>query len=407
MKLLFITTHLPPDNHFGGVVQSGNALIEALGMRLPQIKSCCVSKNPEKVIAENKNSPVCSRSILLHRWGFSPTFSRSIKPLIQEADIVAVNGIMNFPMTTAALMCIRMNKSYVVTTRGGLLSYPMRTKPLRKKIFFELFVRRILEKASAIHVTCADEYESVVSLGVRNSITIVPNGANMPPEKVDVEKELPQKIKTVAEDKKLVLFLSRIEPVKGLDILLKAWKNVMSGSKKQDKILVIAGPDERGYTDKLIQESKNLGIDKSVLFLGMVDGVRKWALYKRADIFVLPSYSENFGLVVAEALACATPVIVSTETPWQEVETWGAGRWIKPEENVLACCLSELLCLSDQQLSDMGLRGRELVQENYCWQSIADRLLTVYSSILEGKDIPLHPDCAVLSTAQPSGDFGK
>jgi glycosyltransferase involved in cell wall biosynthesis len=130
------------------------------------------------------------------------------------------------------------------------------------------------------------------------------------------------------------------------------------------------------------------------LFTGIVRGEKKIAIYQRADVFVLPSYSENFGLVITEALACGTPVVTTTGTPWKGLLDADAGRWVAPERGALAEALRELLLLSKGSRKKMGERGRKLVLEDYSWESAARRLLTVYKCIVEGKDVPLYPEPA-------------
>lgn len=395
MKILFVTTHLPPDNHFGGVVQSGQALLISFNRFLSSVIGCCVSRNPEAITSGNPLKPVCAETRLFHRWGFSPWFSSDLRPLVSEADIVAVNGIMTYPMTVTGRMCKRMGKPYVVSVRGGLLPGAMSTKTWRKKMFYLMFIRVILAGAAVIHTTSDTESEHVAALGLKTPITIVPNGANLPPNNNSgTPEDLPAQIRSLPADSRLVLFLSRVDPLKGLDILLHAWADIRCGGKHHKTTLVIAGPDHRGYTRKLKVMTGKLGIENDVIFLGMIDGASKWALYRRADVFVLPSYSENFGLVVTEALGCETPVITTTGTPWKELESWDAGRWVAPERDALTAALRELLGMSGEDLRAMGARGRELVEKNYAWDTIARKLITVYRCALNGEDIPLYPEPA-------------
>jgi glycosyltransferase involved in cell wall biosynthesis len=124
----------------------------------------------------------------------------------------------------------------------------------------------------------------------------------------------------------------------------------------------------------------------------MVTGRDKLALLRRADVFVLPSYSENFGIVVAEALACGTPVITTTGTPWKQLQDVDAGRWVPPREDELAQALRELLNMSRSERAAMGQRGQDLIQKNYAWDRIVKKYLTVYDCILTGKSIPFHPE---------------
>lgn len=392
MKLLFVTTHLPPDNHFGGVVQSGHSLIKSLKKNIPDVTVCCVSADPKKVQEKNIHDPFCTKTFILHRWGFSFNFASCFKKLAKKADIIVINGIMTYPMTTAGIIAKNLGKPYIVSLRGGLLPYHMAMKPKRKKAFFKLFVKPILENAAAIHATCKEEHDRTIELGLKTPITIIPNGANLPPENINTSKQLfPKKLNHLSMQKK-VLFMGRVEPIKGLDLLLRAWADLTSNDNYKNVYLIIAGPDERNYTKKLRALALKLGINDKVIFYGMADDNSKWSLYKQADVFILPSYSENFGLVVAEALACQTPVIATTSTPWEELEIHNAGKWVKPEKKTISKALKQLLDMTDNEREAIGKRGKKLVQENYSWDMIGKKTTAFYRNVLEKKNNTVYPE---------------
>jgi glycosyltransferase involved in cell wall biosynthesis len=201
------------------------------------------------------------------------------------------------------------------------------------------------------------------------------------------------------------VFLSRLHPKKGVDILLRAWarqKEVASekwrepetavavvdsvrrsrGQTKRRPVLVLAGSDLIGYRREVEKMVRELGVQDSVMITGEVQGEMKDALLANADVFVLPSYSENFGIVVAEAMSWGCPVIASTGTPWQEVANIGAGWWVAPEEEALAKSLVEAMGKSPEELEEVGSRGRALVTERYGWSVPAQRLLAAYKDLL-------------------------
>jgi len=392
VNLLFATTHLPPDNHFGGVVQSGQALLTSLYNHLPRITACCVSPVPERITANNLLRPVCTRTLMLHRWGFSPAFGKNLAPLVSRADIVAINGITTYPMTITARMCIKLRKPYIVSLRGGLLTGAMALKAKRKKLYYNLFTRSILSNASAVHVTSNAERKCAEALGIKGRITVIPNGAILPPSDRTDSTHLPPQIQSLLPGQKLVLFLGRIEPIKGLDILLNSWADVIHLYEHDDTVLAIAGPDYRGYAGKLKKLARKLNITNRVIFTGFLDDKAKWAAYQRADLFVLPSYSENFGLTVTEALACGTPVITTTGTPWKELQEIDAGRCVPPDKKALTEAICELLTASIGQRQAMGQRGRSHIIKNYSWDLTARKFKTVYENILDAKDIPMYPE---------------
>jgi glycosyltransferase involved in cell wall biosynthesis len=227
------------------------------------------------------------------------------------------------------------------------------------------------------------------------------------------------------KDRRWVVFMSRLHPKKGVDVLLRAWarQNVEQGawgmergegesrrgerpkdqepersrtanspkangamlSRGQTKdlpVLILAGSDLIGYRKDVEKMVRDLGLEDSVVVTGEVQGEMKDALLANADVFVLPSYSENFGIVVAEAMSWGRPVITSTGTPWKEVAEVGAGWWVAPEEDTLAKALAEELGQRPRELEAMGAKGRALVEERYTWVAPAERLVRAYERIL-------------------------
>jgi glycosyltransferase involved in cell wall biosynthesis len=207
--------------------------------------------------------------------------------------------------------------------------------------------------------------------------------------------------------------MSRLHPKKGIDVLLRAWARqkevtsdvcrVTSGkteprlgetaprqtlphrnteTPRRGAALVLAGSDLIGYRKDVEKMVKELGLEDSVVITGEVQGEMKDCLLANAEVFVLPSYSENFGIVVAEAMAWGRPVIASTGTPWKEVAEVGAGWWVAPEEEALAGVLAEALGKGREELVAMGVRGRALVERSYTWAVPAERLVRAYERIL-------------------------
>ena len=154
-------------------------------------------------------------------------------------------------------------------------------------------------------------------------------------------------------------------------------------SRTNELLLVIAVPDEQGTLKALKEQVVRLGLEASVKFVGSVYGEEKWRMLRSADVFVLPSRSENFGIVVAEALACGMPVICTKGAPWQELEG-RAGWWVDVGVEPLAEALREALSLTDEERRIMGENGRRLVELKYRWESVAERMAAVYSGCLRG-----------------------
>ena len=268
----------------------------------------------------------------------------------------------------------------IVQPHGMLEPWALNHKAWKKRIAMALFQRRDLEIAQVIVATAITEYESVRKLGLLQPVAVIPNGANFAMNRA---ANLPCASRDT--DNRTVLFLSRVHPKKGLLNLIHAWARLAPLGWR----LRIAGPDEGGHLRDIMGLAQKLKINNSVEYIGEVDGERKLSEYRCAHLFVLPTHSENFGVVVAEALAHGLPVITTRGTPWADLETYGCGWWIDIGVQPLVQALREAMALSDDERKEMGVRGQEYVQR-YDWDAIALQTMEVYRWAL-GKGTK--PDC--------------
>jgi glycosyltransferase involved in cell wall biosynthesis len=208
---------------------------------------------------------------------------------------------------------------YVVSPRGSLFPWSISQGNIRKKFAWFLFQKSMLNKANFVHVTSEDEKKALQSLGIIAPIVIVPNGMPIEdPGEILVSKNT---------NEIRALFLSRLHPKKGLDILFEAWKKFLINNPKA--ILTLVGSGEASYVSKLKHTLKELKIADSVKFIGHVDNpILISNFYKNNDIFILPSFSENFGMSILESLMFGCPVIVSKNTPWEDVVSYRCGWWV-------------------------------------------------------------------------------
>jgi glycosyltransferase involved in cell wall biosynthesis len=229
-----------------------------------------------------------------------------------------------------------------------------------------------------LHATSNSEATNLRHFFPDLPIAMIPLGIDLPPNSI-FNSPLPEK------PKKTILFLSRIHEKKGLLNLVEAWARVQPRNWE----LIIAGPNEKGYQGTIEKRIQDLKLTDTVSFLGEVVGYSKWELYRQADVFVLPTLSENFGIVVAEALACATPVITTKGAPWSELDTHRCGWWIEIGVTPLVETLQEAMLLSDEQRKEMGQRGRMLIESKYTWQQTTKQMLEVYRWVLDGGKRPI------------------
>jgi glycosyltransferase involved in cell wall biosynthesis len=271
----------------------------------------------------------------------------------------------------SAVVSDQLNAPLVISTRGMLEPWAFNHGRLRKRIAWSIYQKNWLEKADLLHATSYAEAVHLHALGIMKPIVVIPNGTVLP----DLSEKAGKDLK---KSKKQLLFLSRIHPKKGLLQLIKAFHEV--DPEKWE--LIIAGYDEGGYQKIIEKEVNNRSLAGKVIFFGPVDNQGKWKLYQNADLFVLPSYSENFGIVVVEALASGLPVITTKGTPWQNLEEYDCGWWVEAEVEELKQALAEAFSLNPETRIEMGRRGRELAKNNYSWEAIGTKMKGAYEWLL-------------------------
>ena len=259
----------------------------------------------------------------------------------------------------------------VVQPHGMLEPWALQHKALKKRLGMALFQRRDLETAKVLVATSADEYRNFRRLGLTQPVAVIPNGIDL----AAAGGSKVERARTAGD--RTVLFLSRVHKVKGLTNLVQAWAQVRPTGWR----LQIAGPDEGGHLADVLRAAQAVGVAGSIDYLGEVDGARKTEVYHSANLFVLPTFSENFGVVVAEALSHGLPVITTRGAPWADLETHGCGWWVDIGVEPLATALRQAMALNDDERRAMGERGRAYVQR-YNWADIARQMADVYRWVL-------------------------
>ncbi|WP_372776563.1 glycosyltransferase [Mangrovibacterium sp.] len=324
-----------------------------------------------KIIAQPTSNPVEIPPTANLTIGFltKQELKKYANVLIREKyDLIHLQHIWHPFIHIAATLCQQLKIPYLITPRGMLEPWIMQRNPWKKKLAMILYQSKDIRKAALLHTTCELEKRNVQSLGFRNPVVVIPNGLNL--------NEIPAP-KSKYGSKKLV-FLSRIHPKKGLELFLTAWKQ----ANIESWTLEIAGDGDAGYIDQLNEKIKTDDIKRAKL-VGPQYGADKWDFLKDADLFILPTYSENFGIVVAEALAVGIPVITTTGTPWEELNTYECGWWIDLKLPNLINTLQDATNKSVNELKKMGQNGIKLINQNYGIQSVADRLINSYKSIID------------------------
>jgi glycosyltransferase involved in cell wall biosynthesis len=333
------------------------------------------------------NSPVANikaiKTIGPPHLGLVPSLINKRKSVIENFNIVHQHGIfLPISIFTKSIS----NKVKVIISPHGLLEpQALLAQSWKKSIVRFLYENSNLKKSSCLVACSEKEASNLSSLNFDVPIAILPNGIdeNFIKEKTTFqERILFRKTKKIPQEKKILLFISRIHPIKGLPFLLRLILKMKTEIKDADWILVIAGINEKNHEQSLKNFVEKYFLGDIVKFVGPVYGRDKILLYDNASAFVLPSKSENFGIVVIEALARGIPVIASTNTPWSDLTEFKCGWWVKRNEQDFLITLKNLLKLNSSELTKMGESGKKLVKKKYLWESIAEQSVNLYRWIL-------------------------
>ena len=316
------------------------------------------------------------REIGIRNLGRSPEMFDGLIDFARTADIIHNNSLWMMPNVYPAWVVKRLRRrdlnprlKLVMAPRGTLAAWSLEKGKWKKKVFGALLQYPALRMTDMFHATSEKECEEIRALGYRQPVAIVPIGMDVP----EIE---PRNTLNTRNEGRRVVFFGRLHKVKGVDRLLRAWEKVA----KDGWELVIAGPD-----NGMLEELKGIVAERRlprVSFVGEINGSAKYEFLANADIYVLPSDTENFGVTVAEALVSGTPVIASQGTPWQGLEREKCGRWVPIGMEPLAAALKELMSMSDEERATMGARGREWIRRDFSWKGIGAKMKAAYEWLL-------------------------
>lgn len=328
------------------------------------------------VVSHESDNPVMLNNCRIHYISrfFPGNMKREWQALIEEIkpDVVHINCCWMPGCAFAQKWAQQIGVKVVLSPHGMLEPWIMAHHYWTRKLpALLLYQKRAVVWADRLHATAESEKQNLIKLGYNNRISVIANGIDV--DKVDMKRSWRRN--------REILFLSRVHVKKGINFLIEAvaaLKNELDGY-----CVKIAGEGEESYVNELQQFAARLGVEDMVKFIGGVYGDSKWELFRLADMFVLPTHSENFGIVVAEALACGTPVITTKGTPWQELETNGCGWWTEIGTEALIAAFRKFLALSDGEIERMGRNGRKLVEDKYSSRKMAEDMVRMYNEILK------------------------
>lgn len=264
-----------------------------------------------------------------------------------------------------------MGYKVILTPHGMLEPWIIKRNYWTKKLpALLLYQKKAICKADYIHATAESEKEHILQLGYNDKVEVIPNAVNV--ESIEMKGSWKRTNN--------ILFLSRVHEKKGINFLIEAvatLKEKLKGYK-----IIIAGEGEPAYIATLKQTTVDLGVQEQVVFVGGVYSNEKWRLFREADVFVLPTFSENFGIAIAEALASGTPVITTNGTPWDDIKEHTCGWFTKIGTEPTIDALKEFLSFDEESLELMGRNGRKLIEEKYSINAITEKMIELYKDLL-------------------------
>ncbi len=388
MKILHIVPSYLPAYRYGGPILSVHSLNKWLVKKGADITVFTTNIDCKGTT----DVPLCQETLIdgvkvwyfpvsFRKWEYSKNLHRELKRRTKDFDLIHITSVFLSASALGAHYAKKWDKPYIISPRGSLMKEPLRMRrPLVKKIYLALIEKRNLLGASAIHFTVEKEKKEYLEAGLNfKSFFIVPNALDSTDLDKYKETEFRKKF-SIPEDKKTILSLGRINWKKGFDTLIPAFAEVLKNDP--DCFLVIAGESDQDYkkeVDRLIEE---FGVGEKTLFTGMLLNEDKAGAFKESDVFVLPTYSENFGMSVVEAMHCGLPVVVSDGVGISgEISENNAGIVVKKENKEFAAAI--LKVLKNKQFSrKIRENGWKLVKNSFSPDILAEEFIGQYKKII-------------------------
>lgn len=390
MKILQITPAYIPAYRYGGPIHSVHNMNKGLVQQGVDVTVYTTSANGSDNLDVPLGTPVIMDGVrvyyfkpeLLRSWFYSGELWKMLARTAKDFDLIHITSVFLFTSTLGAYYAKKYKKPYIISPRGSLMIEPIAGKSSFLKRWYIWLIERRNLKDAVIHFTADAEKEEYLKLKLplRDSF-IVPNGLDVEKFTAPIEKDLFRNRFHFSKEKEIILFLGRISWKKGFDTLIPAFKSVVE--KHNSVLLVIAGVDDEEYKKEIEKLIAELHIGNSVVFVGELLGDVKLAALRESDIFVLSSYSENFGMAVVEAMSSELPVIITEGVAISsDIGRAHAGIVIKKDEKELADAILGLL-ENKENAREMGKRGREFVKAQFSMERVAQTMRDAYNRVIK------------------------
>ncbi|WP_016953235.1 hormogonium polysaccharide biosynthesis glycosyltransferase HpsP [Anabaena sp. PCC 7108] len=312
------------------------------------------------------------------RYKFSLDLLKWLISHANEFDIAHIHALFSPVSSASAVICRQQKLPYILRPLGTLDPSDLRKKKLLKQLYVELIERRNLAGAAAVHFTSEQEAKISARFGVKTQDLVIPLGV-IPPQ---INPDEGWSKLGIPSDKPVVLFMSRIDPKKGLDLLLPALEKLLNDGLQFHFVLAGTNPQDPNYEAKIQSQIENSPLNLHTTITGFVTGKVKTKLLKAADLFVLPSYYENFGIAVAEAMVAGTPVVISDQVHiYQQVVDSESG-WVGKTDVESLVELLKAALLNPQECQRRGVNAQKYALENFSWDAIAQQMIQAYQQIM-------------------------
>lgn len=391
MKILIVTPYIGAS--YGGPSKSVVETAQALGRLGNSVDIVTTNANGSINLNVTLDVWITEKSYRIkyfNRWNLNNnTISISLTSWlinnVKNYDLVHTNTVFSYPVLPAYWACKLHRVPYIRTPRGMLEPWALSYKAWKKRFYYNLLEKPALQNASALHALAASEADNIKSLGFNNPIVVIPNGIHHHEFEKLPEPEIFFQHFPTTRNKTLILFLGRIDPKKGLDLIAPAFAKVHE--KFSETHLVVAGPDSIGFLPTAKNYFTQSGCLDAVTFTGMLTGELKSAALAAASLYVAPSYSEGFSMSVLEGMASGLTCVITTGCNFPEAAAAEAAHVVDINADAIANAL--LQCLNNpQQAKAMGDRARDFIFQNYTWEHVAEKLIQVYRAIIDKKPLP-------------------
>ncbi len=391
MKILHIVPNYLPAYGYGGPILSVHTLNKWLVKKGADVTVYTTNINGRETLDVPLGQEVPMDGVKIFYfpvtfspWQYSSAMGVALNKNIGNFDLVHITSVFLAASTLGACYAKKYKKPYIISPRGSLMKEPLARKSNFKKwLYLNLVEKKNLAGAAAIHFTAEAEKKEYLAAGLPlKSSFIIPNGIELDEFGGKSALKFSREKFGISPDRKIVLSLSRLNWKKGFDTLIPAFRRVLAEEPKA--ILVIAGGNEDDYEKQIrgFMAKNDLKNGKDVVFTGMLMGDEKTAIFGESSVFVLPSYSENFGMAVVEGIV-STAVIITPEvgiSPY--VEKYGAGMVIEKDEKKFAEAILKVLKNPDLK-KQFKAKGREMIQKEFSMDKVAEAMLAEYNKILK------------------------